>query len=54
MLWDRSLFIPGILIGCIGIAGVNLAYSLNANLTKKDRKRLALEILKLTSALMNG
>lgn len=54
MLWERVLFGPGILIGCIGIAGMILAYPLNANLTKKERERLAPEILKLTSELMNG
>lgn len=54
MLWERVLFGPGILIGCIGIAGMILAYPLNANLIKKERERLAPEILKLTSELMNG
>lgn len=54
MLWEKVLFLPGILIGCIGIAGMVLAYPLNANLTKKERERLAPEILKLTSELMNG
>ena len=54
MLWGKVLFIPGVLIGCIGIAGMALAYPLNVNLTKKERERLAPEILKLTSELMNG
>ena len=54
MLWGNILFIPGIVIGCIGIAGMVLAYPLNVRLTKKERERIAPEILKLTSELMNG
>lgn len=54
ILWSNVLFIPGIIIGLIGIAGVALAYPLNNHLTKKERERLAPEILKLTTELMNG
>lgn len=54
MVWGNALFIPGIIIGLVGIAGVALAYPLNHYLTKKERERLAPEILKLTSELMNG
>lgn len=54
MLWQDVLFIPGILIGLIGIAGVALAYPLNVSITKKERERLAPEILRLTTELMNG
>lgn len=54
MLWGNILFIPGIVIGCIGIAGMVLAYPLNVRLTKKERERIAPEILKLTSELING
>lgn len=54
MLWKGALFIPGIIIGLIGIAGVILAYPLNRYLTKKEQERLAPEILKLTNELMNG
>lgn len=54
MLWSNVLFIPGVMIGCIGIAGMVLAYPLNNHLTKKERERLAPEILKLTNELMNG
>lgn len=54
MLWGNVLFVPGVIIGLLGIAGVALAYPLNNYLTKKERQRLAPEILKLTSELMNG
>lgn len=54
MLWSNIWFIPGIVIGLLGIAGIVLAYPLNNHLTKKERQRLAPEILKLSSELMNG
>lgn len=54
MLWSNALFVPGIFIGLIGIAGVALAYPLNNHLIKKERERLAPEILKLTTELMSG
>ena len=54
MLWDNSLFVPGVIIGLVGLAGVSMAYPLNNYLNKKERKRLAPEILKLTTELMNG
>lgn len=54
LLWDGILFIPGIIIGSIGIVGIGLAYPLNISITKKERERLAPEILKLTTELMNG
>lgn len=54
MLWSDVLFVPGVIIGLVGIAGVALAYPLNGYLNKKERERLAPEILKLTTELMNG
>lgn len=54
MLWNKILFIPGIIIGCIGIGGIALAYPLNNWLTKRERERIAPEILKLTAELING
>lgn len=54
MLWGDQLMIPGILIGCIGILGTALAYPLNNYLTKKERQRIAPEILRLSAELMNG
>lgn len=54
MLWDGALFIPGVIIGLVGIAGAALAYPLNNYLNKTERERLAPEILKLTTELMNG
>lgn len=52
MVGDHSLFIPGIIIGVIGIAGVAMAYPVYAHITKKEQERLAPEILRLTEELM--
>jgi hypothetical protein len=51
MVWGGSLFIPGIIIGVIGIAGVGAAYPLYNRITKKQREKLAPEILRLTDEL---
>lgn len=54
MVWESTLFVPGIFIGCIGLLGVSAAYPLFARITKQERARLAPEILRLTSNLLNG
>lgn len=54
MVWGSTLFVPGVFIGCVGIAGVAAAYPLFQRITKKEQERLAPEILQLTNELMNG
>ena len=51
MVWEDRLFIPGIIIGVIGILGIILAYPLYNRMTKKRREKLAPEILRLTDEL---
>ena len=51
MVWMGAMFIPGIVIGVIGIAGIAAAYPLYAHITKKRREKLAPEILRLTDEL---
>ena len=51
MVWT-DLFVQGIIIGIIGIAGVGLAYPLFVRMTKKQREKLAPEIIKLSDELM--
>ena len=51
MIWAEQWFIPGILIGIVGIVGIAAAYPLYARITKKERKKLAPQILKLTDEL---
>ncbi len=54
MVWMGIWFIPGIVIGLIGIGGVAAAYPVYSRITKKERERLAPQILKLTEELMQA
>ncbi len=52
MVWTEAWFIPGIFIGLLGIAGISLAYPLYSRITKKEREKIAPEILRLADELM--
>ena len=52
MVWGDTLFVPGIIIGMAGIIGVAAAYPLYARITRKERQKIAPEILRLTEELM--
>lgn len=52
MVWTDSLLIPGILIGIVGLLGVAAAYPLYLHITKKERERIAPEILRLSEELL--
>ena len=54
MVWAGSLFFPGILIGCIGLAGVAAIYPIYNRLVARDRERIAPEILRLTEELIGS
>lgn len=54
MVWSDTLLIPGIIIGLFGMVGVTAAYPLFAHITKKERERLAPEILQLTEELLQS
>ena len=51
MVWEERFFIPGIIIGVIGIAVVAAAYPIYNHITQKRRKKLAPEIMRLTDEL---
>lgn len=51
MVWE-GLMIPGIIIGIFGIVGMVAAYPIFAHITKKQREKLAPEIIRLTDELM--
>lgn len=51
MVWMEQLFIPGVIIGVIGIVAIAAAYPLYSRITKKQRQKLAPQILKLTEEL---
>ena len=52
MVWGGSWFIPGVLIGIVGMLVMASAYPVFTRITKKRREKLAPEILKLTDELM--
>ena len=52
MVWSENLFIPGIIIGVIGIACVIASYPIYNALTKKQREKIAPEIMRITDELM--
>lgn len=52
MVWMGSLFIPGIIIGLVGIAVLSMAYPLYMHITKKEREKIAPEIMRLSDELM--
>lgn len=53
MVYTRY-FAAGIVIGLIGIAGVSLSYPVYQSITKKERRKLAPEILRLSDELLKG
>lgn len=52
MVWQGDWFVPGIVIGLVGIALVALAYPAYNRTTQKERERIAPEIIRLTDELM--
>ncbi len=52
MVWGNELFIPGVLIGVVGIAGVIAAYPIYTRMVRRKREKLAPEIMRLTDELM--
>lgn len=51
MEWAGRWFVPGIIIGVIGIVMIALPYPLYERITKKERKKIAPLILKLADEL---
>ena len=51
LVWTK-LFVLGIIVGIIGIALVSVAYPLYSYVTKKEREKIAPEIIRLTDELM--
>lgn len=52
MVWAGRWFIPGIVIGLVGILAVSLAYPLYGSITRREREKAAPEILRLSEELM--
>ena len=54
MVWAGELFLPGILIGCVGLGGVVGSYPIYSRIVKQDREKIAPEILRLSEELIRG
>ena len=54
MVWAGNWFFPGIAIGCVGLAGVAATYPIYNHIVKRDREKIAPEILRLTEELAFG
>ncbi|WP_315108891.1 hypothetical protein [Clostridium intestinale] len=52
LVWTQ-FFILGIIVGIIGIVAISAAYPIFENITKKQREKIAPQILKLTEELMD-
>ena len=52
MVWQGIWFIPGIVIGLAGIVVVAMAYPIYQKILKKQREKIAPEIIRLTDELM--
>ncbi len=53
MVWMGVWFFPGVAAGLLGIACIAAAYPVYSRITRKERKRLAPQILKLTEELLD-
>lgn len=51
MVWT-NLFALGVVVGLVGIAGIVAAYPVYNHITKKQREKLAPEILRLSDELL--
>jgi hypothetical protein len=51
MVWADRYFVPGIVVGLLGIVGMIVAYPLYNHITAKKREQIAPEILRLTEEL---
>lgn len=52
MVWSGAVFVLGIIVGVLGLAIAGLAYPIYNRTIKKERERIAPEILRLTEELM--
>ncbi len=50
LLW--SMFVLGVFVGLVGLVGVSMAYPVYSHITKKEKERLAPEILRLSDELI--
>ena len=52
MVWTETLLFPGIVVGLIGMAGAAAAYPIYTHMTKREREKIAPEILRISQELL--
>jgi len=52
LVWKGTFFIPGIIIGIVGLIGASLAYPIYNLTLKRARKKISPQIIKLTDELL--
>lgn len=52
LVWQNVWFVPGIVIGMVGLVVLSLAYPVYMKVTKKEREKIAPEIIRLTDELL--
>ena len=52
MVWMGVWFVPGIVIGIVGIAMVSVAYPIYQHVLRREREKIAPEIMRLTDELI--
>ncbi|MBQ8315777.1 MAG: hypothetical protein IJX95_08570 [Lachnospiraceae bacterium] len=52
LVWQNTWFLLGIVIGLLGIVGLSAAYPVFMQITKKEREKIAPEILRITEELL--
>lgn len=52
LVWQNVWFVPGIVIGMVGLVVLSLAYPVYMKVTKKEREKIAPEIMRLTDELL--
>ena len=52
LVWGEKLFVPGIIVGVFGIVLICIAYPLYKKITKREREKIAPQILSLSKELL--
>lgn len=51
MAWSSQWFVPGVIVGLSGIAAMAVAYPVYRRITRREREKIAPQILQLTEEL---
>jgi len=51
LVWGNTLMLPGIAVGVLGMAGMAVAYPLYRHVLRRERERIAPEVLRLAEEL---